>query len=190
MRMFYLIIIGIILIACLAFTKKPYATTWAGTASNQCITGLAMANAITTGVFPSGCATSVFTDLGLRLLTKLELSCFSSINVETTTLAAKTNNQLLVKSDFVEYTNSISTYSRADGTYTTACVVALLPATGGLYYTVYYNGTFGIGTRFRINASLSGRDAALKIASLSEGFTYTLINSTYNLYEVATYCEP
>lgn len=190
MRMFYLIIIGIILIACLAFTKKPYATTWAGTASNQCITGLAMANAITTGVFPSGCATSVFTDLGLRLLTKLELSCFSSINVETTTLAAKTNNQLLVKSDFVEYTNSISTYSRADGTYTTACVVALLPATGGLFYTIYYNGTLGIGTRFRAVASLSGRDAALKIVGLAEGLTYTLIDANYDLYEVATYCEP
>lgn len=188
--MFYIIIVGIILIACLAFVKKPYATTWAATASNQCITGLAMADAITTSVFPSSCATSIFTDLGLRLITKNEIVCFPSVNIESTALAGKTNNQLVVKSDFVQYANSLSVYSRNNGTYTTACVVALLPETGGLYYTIYYNGTFGVGTRFRINSSLSGRDPALKISSIAKGFTYTLINSTYNLYEVATFCGP
>lgn len=170
--------------------KSNFATTWAATASNQCITGLAMADAITTSIFPSSCATSIFTDLGLRLITKLEIVCFPSVNIESTALASKTNNQLVVKSDFVQYANSLSVYSRNNGTYTTACVVALLPETGGLYYTIYYNGTFGVGTRFRINSSLSGRDPALKISSVSKGFTYTLINSTYNLYEVATFCGP
>ena len=190
MKIYYSIIIGFILICCLSFTTKYLASTWAGTASNQCITGLAMADAITTSVFPSSCATSIFTDLGLRVITKLELACFPSVNIEATALAVKTNNQLVVKSDFVEYANNLSAYSRNNGTYTTACVAALLPQTNGIFYTIYYNGTFGVGTRFRANSSLAGRDPALKISSTSNAFEYTLINSTYNLYEVSAYCEP
>jgi hypothetical protein len=183
-----LLILSALFITCSFNNPNNYATTWAATASNQCITGLAMANAITTSVFPSKCATSVFTDLGLRLITKNELYCLPSVNIQATALAAKTNNQPVIKSDFVEYSNSLSVYSRNNGTYTTACVTALLPETGGLFYTIYYNGTFGIGTIFRINASLSGRDAGVKITFTSSAFEYTLINSTYNLYQVSTTC--
>lgn len=190
MRIYYSIIIGFIFLCCAAFTTKYYATTWAGTANNQAVTGTAMADAITTSVFPSRCAASVFTDLGLRLITKLELVCFPIINIESSALSVKTNNQLVVKSDFVQYANSLSVYQRSNGTYTTACVVALLPESGGLYNTIYYNGTLAVGTRFRSAASLTGVDPALKYSGLPQGLGYTTINSTYSLYEVTALCEP
>lgn len=190
MRLYYSIIIGFIVICCLSFTTKYLASTWAATASNQCITGTAMADAITTSVFPTNCATSIFTDLGLRLITKLELVCFPIINIEATALAAKTNNQLVVKSDFVQYANSLSVYQRSNGTYTTACTVALLAESGGQYNTIYYNGVLAVGTRFRSASSLTGVDPALKYSGLPKGLGYTTINSTYSLYEVTALCEP
>lgn len=166
-----LLILSAIFASC-SFSPNPMATTWAGTASNQCITGLAMADAITTSVFPSSCATSIFTDLGLRLITKLELSCFPSVNIEATALAAKTNNQLVVKGDFVQYANSLSVYQRSNGTFLTACGVVFASETGGQYNTIYYNGTLGVGTRFRSLASLTGVDPALKFSGQAKGLSY------------------
>lgn len=184
-----LLILSAIFASC-SFSPNPMATTWAGTASNQCITGLAMADAITTSVFPSSCATSIFTDLGLRLITKLELSCFPSVNIEATALAAKTNNQLVVKGDFVQYANSLSVYQRSNGTFLTACGVVFASETGGQYNTIYYNGTLGVGTRFRSLASLTGVDPALKFSGQAKGLSYTTISVVYSLYEVTATCEP
>ena len=184
-----ILILSAILASC-SFSPTPLATTWAGTASNQCITGTAMADAITNGVLPSRCATSVFTDLGLRLITKNQLECFPSVNIETSALTAKTNNQLVVKSDFVQYNNSLSVYQRSNGTFLTACGVVFLSETGGQYNTIYYNGTLSVGTRFRSLASLTGVDPALKFSGQARGLAYTTISVLYSLYEVTATCEP
>ena len=184
-----ILILSAIFASC-SFSPTPMATTWAGTASNQAVTGTSMADAITTSVLPSRCATSVFTDLGLRLITKSQLECFPSVNIEATALAAKTNNQLVVKGDFVQYANSLSVYQRSNGTFLTACGVVFASETGGQYNTIYYNGTLGVGTRFRSLASLTGVDPALKFSGQAKGLSYTTISVVYSLYEVTATCEP
>jgi len=78
-------------------TPVSYATTWAGTASNQAVTFSALNDAVSTGVFSQ--ISSVPT--GLQLVTKSAALSYVYMNKRTSSFAAKANNQVLVKSDLV-----------------------------------------------------------------------------------------
>lgn len=95
MRLYYSIIIGFIVICCLSFTTKYYASTWGGTASNQTVSVSALADAVTTGVFIQKTSFSGTT----KQITKSEAIAWVYLNEAKASLAAKASNQLVVKSD-------------------------------------------------------------------------------------------
>ena len=95
MRLYYSIIIGFIVICCLSFTTKYYASTWGGTASNQTVSVSALADAVTTGVFIQKTSFSGTT----KQITKAEAISWVYLNEAKASLAAKASNQLVVKSD-------------------------------------------------------------------------------------------
>lgn len=95
MKIYYSIIIGFILICCLSFTTKYLASTWAGTASNETVSRNALADAVANGVFIQK---SSFTG-STRQITKAEAISWVYVNESKASLAAKSSNQLVVKSD-------------------------------------------------------------------------------------------
>ena len=156
------------------------ATTWAGTANNQGVTYDALNDA--------GFYTSCSPTTGLQLVRKDFLFCFPTINIQATALNGKTDNQILVKSDFVTYANSQTFLARTGGWSTCADAALLSPNTNTFNITLYYNGTFANSTIFRSNAALNTSHFYNYGFGSNVGFGVTLLNSTYNLYQVNSYC--
>ncbi len=86
------------------YSTPYYATTWAGTASNQAVTFYAAANAIATDIFPAGGTAITGSN---KLMTKAEAATYLNINTSYSPYAAKSSGQLVVKSDLQPSASSI-----------------------------------------------------------------------------------
>lgn len=183
-----LLIIALVFIASSFCTPNAgyYATTWAGTSANQGVTYAAFMNAVSTGAISAPYFGTNHD--GTKLMRKDSLLYYTSCDMSVASLAAKSNNQLIVKSDVANYANTMSVYYRLNGTFNTCSAASSGSETGGGYNTIYYNGTFGVGTRFRALASLAASDAGVKRSGVAAAFTFTTINSTFYLYEVTSVC--
>jgi len=96
MKKIHVIIIGLLFVIVAAFSNRHFATTWAGTASNQMVTRQALNDAVTNGVFTA--KQSFPSDS--RVVTKSMAQQYVNIN----TISGYDMNQLVPKSVFVSAT--------------------------------------------------------------------------------------
>lgn len=96
MKKIHVILIGILFLFTVAFSNRYFATTWAGTASNQMVTRQALNDAVTNGIFTA--KQSFPSDS--RVVTKSMAQQYVNIN----TISGYDMNQLVPKSVFVSAT--------------------------------------------------------------------------------------
>lgn len=97
MRKQHFIVVLLFAIVAIAFSSRPfYATTWAGTSSNQMVTRAALLDAVNNGVFTAN--TTIPNDL--RLVTREMAQSY--VNIQAIT--GRSMNQLVPKSAFVSAT--------------------------------------------------------------------------------------
>lgn len=89
---------------------------WNDLASNQCVSFANLANAVSTGVFTQKEAVPS----GPEEITKGDAAVYVNINLNKTSYANKTSNQLVVKSDL----EAISVFNYCLGFSTAACSTA------------------------------------------------------------------
>lgn len=134
MRLYYSIIIGFIVICCLSFTTKYYASTWAGTAANETVSRNALADAVANVVFYQK---SAFTG-STRQITKAEAAAWVYLDETASPFAGKASNQLVIKSNLVAktpiYVTIASSYDGGTGLTIEVTVSAALPAETTIYF--------------------------------------------------------
>lgn len=80
--------------------EMNYATTWAGTASNQLVTGAALRDGgTTTGLFTI--TTTIPTGLNSKAMTKAELATYTDIPTGNFPLSGMTSNRCPTKQDIL-----------------------------------------------------------------------------------------
>jgi len=186
MRLYYSIIIGFILICCLSFSTKYYASTWAGTASNQTVSRNALADAVANTIFYQKAAFSS----GVRQVTKLEAATWVYLDETVSPFSGKANNQLVVKSNLVAKTPINITISASyDGLYGLTIEVfvnAALPASMTISFDWCTNTTADGNVTFSLPSGFSGSTSALANCSSAGSFggtyaTGNVVNTTFSI---------
>lgn len=142
--------------SCMAFTY--YATTWAGTSSNQMVTRQALNDAVSNGIFT---AKQSFPN-DLRLVTKAMAQAY--VNIQT--ISGYDNNRLVPKSTFVSatkfYPHNVITLFWGDGTGGTtssSSALAYLTTASGCIYAQdlysYYSRALNVGDEIFFGANSS-----------------------------------
>lgn len=137
--------------------------SWAGLSSNQTISFNNLQNGVDTGQFTAKTTIPVSNEQ----ITKADANTYVNIDTSDESYAAKSNNQLVVKSDLVTTTSTTTTTTAATTTTTLASYAYDFDSTGygdasnacAFYtnnFTVYADtGAGGSVTRFFTNAGLS-----------------------------------
>ncbi|HJV19274.1 MAG TPA: hypothetical protein VJ552_05290 [Sediminibacterium sp.] len=154
MKKVHVIIIGLLFVIAAAFSNRHFATTWAGTASNQMVTRQALNDAVTNGVFTE--KQSFPSDS--RVVTKAMAQQYVNIN----TISGYDMNRLVPKSVFVAatpfYTHTLKGQYWGDGwDGYSGSSSALSSGPGGSAFDVYtlYNRPLAVGDEVLAGASSS-----------------------------------
>ena len=186
MRIYYGIIIGFIVICCLSFTTKYYASTWAGTASNQTVSRNALADAVANTIFYQKAAFTGST----RQVTKAEAAAWVYLDETASPFAGKASNQLVIKTDLVAVTPIYITIAASyDGLYGLSIQInttAALPAEMVISFDWCTNTTADGNVPFTLPSGFSGSTSALANCSISGSFAATyasgnVVNTTFSV---------
>lgn len=173
MRLYYSIIIGFIVICCLSFTTKYYASTWAGTSANETVSRNALANAVGTNVFYQKAAFTGST----RQITKAEAAAWVYLDETASPFAGKASNQLVIKSNLVAktpiYITITATFDGVFGLDIAVDVSAALPADMVIYFDWCTNTSADGNITFTLPSGFSGTTTALANCSSSGAFSGT-----------------
>lgn len=165
MRIYYSIIIGFIVICCLSFTTKYYASTWSGTANNETVSRNALSNAVANVIFYQKAAFTGST----RQVTKAEAAAWVYLNEASSPFAGKASNQLVIKTDLVAatpiYITIASSYDGGTGLTISIIVSAALPAETTIYFEWCTDSGATGDVTFTLPVTFSGTTTA--IANLS-----------------------
>ena len=173
MKIYYSIIIGFIVICCLSFTTKYYASTWAGTSANETVSRNALANAVGTNVFYQKAAFTGST----RQITKAEAAAWVYLDETASPFAGKASNQLVIKSNLVAktpiYITITATFDGVFGLDIAVDVSAALPADMVIYFDWCTNTSADGNITFTLPSGFSGTTTALANCSSSGAFSGT-----------------
>ena len=173
MKLYYSIIIGFIVICCLSFTTKYYASTWAGTSANETVSRNALANAVGTNVFYQKAAFTGST----RQITKAEAAAWVYLDETASPFAGKASNQLVIKSNLVAktpiYITITATFDGVFGLDIAVDVSAALPADMVIYFDWCTNTSADGNITFTLPSGFSGTTTALANCSSSGAFSGT-----------------
>lgn len=173
MRIYYGIIIGFIVICCLSFTTKYYASTWAGTASNETVSRNALADAVANVIFYQKAA---FTG-SVRQVTKAEAAAWVYLDESASPFASKASNQLVVKSNLVAqtpiYITIASSYDGGTGLTISITVSAALPAGTTIYFEWCTDSGATGDVTFTLPSNFSGTTTATANLSMTGAVTGT-----------------
>lgn len=173
MRLYYSIIIGFIVICCLSFTTKYYASTWAGTAASETVSRNALANAVGTNVFYQKAAFTGST----RQITKAEAAAWVYLDEAASPFAGKASNQLVIKTDLVAqtpiYITIASSYDGGTGLTIEVTVSAALPATTTIYFEWCTDSGASGDVTFTLPSTFSGTTTATANLSATGAVTGT-----------------
>lgn len=140
MKKIHVILISILFVLTVAFSNRYFATTWAGTASNQMVTRQALNDAVTNGVFTA--KQSFPSDS--RVVTKSMAQQY--VNIET--ISGYDMNRLVPKSAFVAattyYSHLINVYcgynspkTQGVGYASSSSALAHIDFASGYFWTLY-----------------------------------------------------
>lgn len=173
MRLYYGIIIGFIVICCLSFTTKYYASTWAATANNETVSRNALADAVANVIFYQKAAFTGST----RQITKAEAAAWVYLDETASPFAGKASNQLVIKSNLVArapiYITITATFDGVFGLDIAVDVSAALPADMVIYFDWCTNTSADGNITFTLPSGFSGTTTALANCSSSGAFTGT-----------------
>ena len=170
------------------------ASTWSGTANNETISYNALSNAISNYNvygFPPECPSWLYT--GNQQATKaIVLDCLRA-NPYASPVGSMSNNQLVVKSDIVAFTNEI-VLSVEDGVgpYVNCNDAAALSGQSyvSLFNTFYYDGTFAVGTTGRTTGNLGPLFYYIYYGSgAGQGVNFTMVDSEWPIMQVNSLCS-
>lgn len=173
MRLYYSIIIGFIVICCLSFTTKYYASTWAGTSANETVSRNALADAVANVIFYQKAAFTGST----RQITKAEAAAWVYLDETASPFAGKASNQLVIKTDLVAvtpiYITIASSYDGGTGLTIEVSISAALPAS----MTIVFNWCTDSGAEgdvtFSLPSSFGGTTTATANLSATGAVTGT-----------------
>ncbi len=173
MRLYYSIIIGFIVICCLSFTTKYYASTWAGTAANETVSRNALSNAVANTIFYQKAAFTGST----RQITKSEAAAWVYLDETASPFAGKASNQLVIKSNLVAqtpiYVTIASSYDGGTGLTIEVTVSAALPATTTIYFEWCTDSGASGDVTFTLPSTFSGTTTATANLSATGAVTGT-----------------
>ena len=173
MRLYYSIIIGFIVICCLSFTTKYYASTWAATANNETVSRNALADAVANVIFYQKAAFTGST----RQITKSEAAAWVYLDETASPFAGKASNQLVIKSNLVAktpiYITITATFDGVFGLDIAVDVSAALPADMVIYFDWCTNTSADGNITFTLPSGFSGTTTALANCSSSGAFSGT-----------------
>lgn len=174
MRIYYGIIIGFIVICCLSFTTKYYASTWAGTANNETVSRNALANAIGNAIFYERAAFTPST----RQVTKAEAAAWVFLDETASPFAGKASNQLVIKTDLVAVAPTyIGIYAGYDGVFGLTIYIDVtggtLPAEMTVSFDWCTNTSADGNMTFVLPSGFSGTTSALANCSSAGSFSGT-----------------
>ena len=170
------------------------ASTWSGTANNETISYNALSNAISNYNvygFPPECPSWLYT--GNQQATKaIVLDCLRA-NPYASPVGSMSNNQLVVKSDIVAFTNEIVlVVEDGVGPYVNCNDAAALSGQSydPFFNTFYYDGTFGIGTTGRTTGDLGPLFYYIYYGSgAGQGVNFTMVDSEWPIMQVNSLCS-
>lgn len=173
MKIYYGIIIGFIVICCLSFTTKYYASTWAGTAANETVSRNALSNAVANVIFYQKAAFTGST----RQVTKAEAAAWVYLNEASSPFSGKASNQLVIKTDLVAatpiYITIASSYDGGTGLTIQINVSAALPASTTIYFEWCTDSGASGNVTFTLPSSFSGNTTATANLSATGAVTGT-----------------
>lgn len=179
------LLIVILLFSCTSFKNSYYATTWAGTASNQGITYTAMNNLY--GIYTQGsggsyypwCDGGTIPSNSLQLITRsAALSSYCGFDIAGNNSAiylkntAKASNEVLVKSDIGFFTEAYNAANSGDCSFSSG------------YSDIYINSDF---TKAYTNSAQTtlfnggGTGYLLQRIYLSSNYAYCVIDASGNI---------
>ena len=170
------------------------ASTWSGTANNETISYNALSNAISNPNvygFPPECPSWLYT--GNQQATKeIVLDCLRA-NPYASPVGSMSNNQLVVKSDIVAFTNEIVlVVEDGVGPYVNCNDAAALSGQSydPFFNTFYYDGTFGIGTTGRTTGDLGPLFYYIYYGSgAGQGVNFTMVDAEWPIMQVNSLCS-
>jgi hypothetical protein len=129
--------------------------SWAGLTNNQTISGNNLLNAIQTNVFVAqfGFIPS------LEQMTKINVNVYVHLDTSFAPFAAKSSNQLVVKSNLKASLNAIGLSEERNEAFD-ACLVPFV-----VNQAVTFGGTLGVGTQINQTVPVSGNNGFFLIVS-------------------------
>lgn len=158
--------------------------SWAGLANNQTVSFNNLQDAVNNGNFTALTTIPVSTEQ----ITKSDASTYVNCDTSFASFAAKSSNQLVVKSNLVTTTTTSTTTTSSTTTTTTPSLVDIfidnnnsldIPITGMTINGVAV--TYDSGTNFTINAGNNGNFTSAQLGTYTVDITYGSCTSGQNI---------